>query len=50
MMDERYLRAVRDALVRHGFLGLGSKETLQFSGHAEAFEAVVASERLYRKR
>ena len=49
-LQNRALGLFRDALVRHGFLGLGSKETLQFSAHAEAFEAVMPSDRLYRKR
>lgn len=49
-LQDRALGLFRDALVRHGFLGLGSKETLQFSAHAEAFEAVMPSDRLYRKR
>ncbi|TWG83107.1 chemotaxis protein methyltransferase CheR [Cupriavidus gilardii J11] len=49
-LQDRALGLFRDALVRHGFLGLGSKESLQFSAHAEAFEAVMPADRLYRKR
>ena len=41
----------REALVRRGFLGLGSRESLRFSPHAAAFEALQAPPdvRLYRK-
>ena len=38
-----------DSLVHRGFLGLGSKETLEFSAHARRFEAVAQRERIYRK-
>lgn len=41
--DSLQARAVglfRDALVRRGFLGLGSRETLQFGPHALAFRAL----------
>lgn len=36
------------SLVRGGFLGLGSKETLRFSTHAEGFDEFAAAERIYR--
>ena len=49
-LQNRAIGLFRDALVRHGFLGLGSHETLQFSAHAPAFEAVAARERIYRRR
>ena len=39
-----------DALCHRGFLGLGSKESLRFSGHSEAFEDFVLEDRIYRKR
>lgn len=38
-----------DALVHRGFLGLGSKESLQFGAHAQAFETVAREQRLFRK-
>jgi chemotaxis protein methyltransferase CheR len=38
-----------DSLLRLGFLGLGSNETVQFTGHEAAYELLDAQERLYRK-
>lgn len=49
-LQDRAVGLFRDALVRRGFLGLGSRESLQFGAHAEAFEPYVAEERIYRKR
>ena len=49
-LQDRAIALFRDALVRHGFLGLGSHESLQFGAHAAAFEPVVLRERLFRKR
>lgn len=48
-LQDRAIGLFRDALARRGFLGLGSKESLHFSAHAQDFEAVTARERLYRK-
>jgi chemotaxis protein methyltransferase CheR len=48
-LQERAVGLFRDALVRRGFLGLGSRETLRFSAHARAFEEFVAAERIYRR-
>ena len=48
-LQDRAIGLFRDALVHRGFLGLGSKETLQFGAHAKAFEAVVMHERIYRR-
>jgi chemotaxis protein methyltransferase CheR len=49
-LQDRALGLFHDALCRHGFLGLGAKESLRFSAQAEAFEEVSAEERLYRRR
>ena len=49
-LQDRAIGLFRDALVRHGFLGLGSHESLQFGAHADAFEAVAPRERVFRKR
>ena len=49
-LQDRAIGLFRDALVPRGFLGLGSRETLQFGRHAEAFELCMAAERLYRRR
>lgn len=49
-LQDRAIGLFRDALVPRGFLGLGSRESLQFGRHAEAFEPCRATERLYRRR
>jgi chemotaxis protein methyltransferase CheR len=49
-LQNRAIGLFRDALCDRGYLGLGLGETLRFSDHADAFEPVNASLRLYRKR
>lgn len=49
-LQERAIGLFREALCRKGFLGLGSKESLRFTSHADAFEEIVRSDRIYRKR
>jgi chemotaxis protein methyltransferase CheR len=49
-LQDRALGLFHDSLCHRGFLGLGTKESLDFSAHADAFEPVVRQERLYRKR
>lgn len=49
-LQSRAIGLFRDALCHKGFLGLGLGETLRFTDHADAFEPVNASLRLYRKR
>ncbi|MGF7190120.1 chemotaxis protein methyltransferase CheR [Robbsia andropogonis] len=39
-----------DALVRRGFLGLGSKESMRFNAHADQFDEFADTERIYQKR
>jgi chemotaxis protein methyltransferase CheR len=48
-LQNRALGLMSDALCRRGFLGLGARETLQFSAHRSAFEELVPAERWYRK-
>lgn len=48
-LQDRALGLFNEALVRRGFLGLGLRETVQFSGHAADFEPFVPDQRLYRK-
>ena len=48
-LQDRALGLFRDALCHRGFLGLGSKESVEFSGLAEAFETFARDERIYRK-
>lgn len=48
-LQDRAVGLFKDSLVHRGFLGLGSKETLQFGAHAVDFEAVNAGARIYRR-
>jgi len=48
-LQDRAIALFRDSLVHRGFLGLGSKETLQFGTHAHEFEALVMPQRIYRR-
>jgi chemotaxis protein methyltransferase CheR len=48
-LQDRALGLFHESLARRGFLGLGSKETLDFSGYADRFEAVSRPDRIYRK-
>ena len=41
-LQDRALGLFREALCRSGFLGLGAKESLRFSAHADAFDELVA--------
>jgi chemotaxis protein methyltransferase CheR len=47
-LQARTIGLFRDSLCRRGFLGLGPKETLAFSDHAAAFEALADDQKVYR--
>ncbi|WP_252272167.1 CheR family methyltransferase [Pseudomonas subflava] len=49
-LQDRALGLFHESLCHRGFLGLGSKESLDFSGYARQFEALVRQERIFRKR
>jgi chemotaxis protein methyltransferase CheR len=49
-VQERALGLFRESLCRKGFLGLGSKESLRFSSHADAFDEVVREDRIFQKK
>jgi chemotaxis protein methyltransferase CheR len=49
-LQDRALGLFREALCRKGFLGIGSKESLQFSGAVDAFDVFAQRERIYRKK
>lgn len=49
-LQDRAIGLFRDSLTRKGFLGLGAKENLRFSKHAEAFAEFARDERIYQKR
>lgn len=49
-LQDRAIGLFVDSLSRKGFLGLGAKESLRFSRHADAFTEFAHDERLYQKR
>jgi chemotaxis protein methyltransferase CheR len=49
-LQGRAVGLFRDALCRHGFLGIGAKESLRFSPHAEAFVEFAREDRIFQKR
>jgi chemotaxis protein methyltransferase CheR len=49
-LQDRALGLFREALVRRGFLGIGAKESLRFSSHADAFVDFAPAERIYQRR
>lgn len=49
-LQDRAIGLFRDSLPRGGFLGLGSKESLRFSTHADAFADFVRDEKIYQRR
>jgi chemotaxis protein methyltransferase CheR len=48
-LQDRAVSLFKEALVRRGFLGLGTKESLAFNASRSAFEEFVPGERIYRK-
>jgi chemotaxis protein methyltransferase CheR len=49
-LQDRALGLFREALCRKGFLGIGSRESLRFSAHADAFEEIDRDNRILRKK
>jgi chemotaxis protein methyltransferase CheR len=47
-LQQRALDLFRNSLVRRGYLGLGSRESLRYSDVANDFQEVVPGERIYR--
>lgn len=48
-LQDRAIGLFKDSLARKGFLGIGAKESLRFSAHANAFTDVVRGEKIYQK-
>jgi chemotaxis protein methyltransferase CheR len=48
-LQDRSLGLFSDSLVRGGFLGLGSKETLRFSHYSDCFTDFDEGEKIYRR-
>ncbi len=49
-LQNRALGLFHDSLCHRGFLGLGSKESLDFSAFSDHFEPVARRERIFRKK
>jgi chemotaxis protein methyltransferase CheR len=49
-LQDRAIGLFREALCRKGFLGIGSKESLRFSAHADRFTELVRDQRVYQRR
>ena len=48
-LQDRALGCFTSRLCRNGFLGIGSKESLRFSSHDQAFDPFVREDRIYQK-
>ncbi|MDD4972715.1 MAG: protein-glutamate O-methyltransferase CheR [Bacteriovorax sp.] len=48
-LQDRALGLFYESLGRKGFLGLGPKETIEFSKYAKAFDTIIEKERIYQK-
>jgi chemotaxis protein methyltransferase CheR len=48
-LQDRVLGLFHESLCHRGFLGLGSKESIEFSHYAERFEVLARREKIYRK-
>jgi chemotaxis protein methyltransferase CheR len=49
ILQERAFGLFHESLCRRGFLGLGSKESIDFSEYASQFEPLVKQQRIFRK-
>lgn len=49
-LQDRAIGLFRASLVRGGFLGLGSKESLRFSPHADEFAQLSLQDKIYQRR
>jgi chemotaxis protein methyltransferase CheR len=49
-LQDRAIGLFADSLCRKGFLGIGAKESLRFSSHADTFVELVREDRIFQKR
>ncbi len=49
-LQDRVIGLFDESLVRKGFLGLGSKESLRFNSHVDSFSEFDREERIYQKQ
>ncbi len=48
-LQDRAIGLFKDALCRHGFLGIGSKESMRFSAHSQNFREIDRPNRIFQK-
>jgi len=48
-LQDRAVGLFKDSLVRRGFCGIGAKESLRFSAHANSFTDFLREERIYQR-
>lgn len=48
-LQDRAVGLFKDSLLRNGFLGIGAKESLRFSDHADAFREFVRQQKIYQR-
>ncbi len=48
-LQDRAVGLFKNSLIRKGFLGLGTKETLRFSQHASAFDDFSREDKIYQR-
>jgi chemotaxis protein methyltransferase CheR len=49
-LQERVFKLFRESLIRGTYLGLGNKESIQFSSIKEHFETIDSENRIFRKK
>jgi len=49
-LQDRAVGLFNESLCRRGFLGIGARESIRFSPHADAFDELVARDRIFQKR
>jgi chemotaxis protein methyltransferase CheR len=49
-LQDRAVGLFHESLCRRGFLGIGSKESLQWSAYAGAFDDIAGEDRIFQKR
>ncbi len=49
-LQNRVITLFHESLANGGYLGLGSKESLQFTNQVDNFEVINSSEKIYKKR
>jgi chemotaxis protein methyltransferase CheR len=49
-LQDRAVGLFQEALCRHGFLMIGSKESLRFSAHAQGFQELDAPNRIFQRK